>query len=579
MAESPEKEGAAAECVQAAALYAVVFVCGTVLMAAEIAGSRVLAPYFGSAIFVWGSLIGVVMLALACGYYVGGRVADKKPSFPLLCGIVAGAGLWLVVMPAFSNAVCGGIEEAFEGPRVGPLLASMVLYLVPGVLLAMVSPFAVRLSARELTHIGNVAGRLYALSTIGSIVGTLAAAFVLIPHMGTRKLVFSLGVVLLVTASAGMAVVWREAKRGLKAAAGIVVAGGLIGPLVALGLDEPGATLSRPWEIHRGMEHRLVEWSDSAYHLILVTEQPEYKEPGTGKTRARRVLRFNDRVQSAIYIDGAEGDAKAGTERLRSFESAVCYTDLLHLGLIFCPEAKKALVVGCGGGIAPTELARHYGMDVDVAEVDPEVERVARKYFHVDEGVKFHIGDGRRTLKRLEGGYDFIVLDAYSSGGHIPAHLTTREFLELCRSKLSPRGVVVSNVISALEGKGCAFYQSEYRTMYEAGFANVYTFPRYPTPEEARRKGIAVEDRWRDVAINIIVVATQEAKRLSKPAIMRNARELTEREKHPVRLRDFVHYASKYWEESATREQMLARMEEGILLTDDYCPVDAMFQD
>ncbi|MHC4502419.1 MAG: spermidine synthase, partial [Planctomycetota bacterium] len=443
MAESPEKEGATAERVEAAALYAVVFVCGTVLMAAEIAGSRVLAPHFGSAIFVWGSLIGVVMAALAIGYYVGGRVADKKPSFPLLCGIVAGAGLWLLVMPAFSNAVCGGIEIAFDGPRAGPLLASVVLYIVPGVLLAMVSPFAVRLSARELTHIGNVAGRLYALSTIGSIVGTIGTAFVLIPYMGTRKLVFSLGVALLLTAAVGMAVVWREARKGLKTAAGILLAAGLIGPVVALGLDEPGARLSRPWEVRWGIEHKLIDWSDSAYHLILVIVQPEYKEPETGKTRARRVLRFNDRIQSAIYIDTAEGDAKAGTERLKSFESAVGYTDLLHLGLIFCPEARKALVVGCGGGIAPTELARDYGMDVDIAEVDPEVERIARKYFHVGmdarERVKFHIGDGRRTLKRLEGGYDLIVLDAYSSGGHIPAHLTTREFLELCLSKLSPR--------------------------------------------------------------------------------------------------------------------------------------------
>jgi len=299
-----------------------------------------------------------------------------------------------------------------------------------------------------------------------------------------------------VTAAAGMVVVWREAKKGLKAAAGILLAAGLIGPVVALGLDEPGARLSRPWEVRWGVEHKLIDWSDSAYHLILVTEQPEHKEPETGKTRARRVLRFNDRIQSAIYIDTAEGDAKAGTERLKSFESAVGYTDLLHLGLVFCPEARKALVVGCGGGIAPTELVRDYDMDVDIAEVDPEVERIARKYFHVDERAKFHIGDGRRTLKRLEGGYDLIVLDAYSSGGHIPAHLTTREFLDLCRSKLSPRGVLVSNVISALEGKNCEFYQSEYKTMYEAGFANVYTFPRYPSPEEVRTSP-STSSSWR----------------------------------------------------------------------------------
>ncbi|MHC4247544.1 MAG: fused MFS/spermidine synthase [Planctomycetota bacterium] len=168
------------ERIEAVALYAVVFICGAVLMSAEIVGSRVLAPYFGSAIFVWGSLIGVVMLALAVGYYVGGRLADRYPAFPVLCGIVAAAGLFLLIMPAFSNAVCGAIEVTFTGPRSGPLLASVVLYLVPGVLLAMVSPFAVRLSARDLSSLGNVTGRLYALSTGGSIVGTLGTAFVLL---------------------------------------------------------------------------------------------------------------------------------------------------------------------------------------------------------------------------------------------------------------------------------------------------------------------------------------------------------------------------------------------------------------
>lgn len=575
----------AGERVEAAALYIVVFVCGTVLMAAEIAGSRVLAPYFGSAIFVWGSLIGIVMVALAFGYYVGGRVADVKPSFPLLCGIVAAAGLWLMVMPAFSNAACGAIEDAFKGPRAGPLLASICLFLVPGVLLGMVSPFAVRLSAREVSHIGNVAGRLYALSTVGSIVGTIGTAFVLIPEMGTRKLIFSLGVALLLTAAAGLAVVWREARKGLKSAAGIVIVGGLFGPLVARGLDKPGARLSRAWEVREGMEHELIEWSDSAYHQILVTRQAEYKDPETGRTRSRRVLRFNDRTQSAIYVDTVETDKETGRERLGVYESAVGYTDLLHLGLVFCPDAKKALFVGGGAGIAPTEFVRDYDIEVEVAEIDREVRDVARKYFFVDDRVKFLIGDGRRTLSRLEGGYDLIVLDAYSSGGHIPAHLTTKEFLKLCGSKLSPGGVVVSNVISALEGKRCEFFQSEYRTMYEAGFANVYTFPRFPTPEEARRRGRAVEDYWKDIAINIIIVATEyavpteDAKRLTKDEIRRKARELTEREEHPVKIRSFVHYASKYWELSASRDETLGRMTKGILLTDDYCPVDTMFCD
>ena len=576
------------ERIEAIALYAVVFICGTVLMSAEIVGSRVLAPYFGSAVFVWGSLIGVVMLALAVGYYVGGRVADRYPAFPVLCGIVAAAGLFLLVMPAFSNAVCGAIEENFTDPRSGPLLASVVLYLVPGVLLAMVSPFAVRLSARDLSSLGNVTGRLYALSTAGSIVGTLGTAFVLVPYVGVRRLIFALGVTLLLAAAAGLAVVWREKLKGPKYAAGLVLLGGLGGLATAPG-DHPGARLSETWE--KDTPHVLREWTDSSYHLIMVTEQPDFKDPARPlsanddeedeeESRPRRVLRFNDRIQSAIYIDDRTGDVEEGNEVLGRYESAVGYTELFKLGLIFCPDAKKALVVGAGGAIAPTEFVRDYGMDVEVAEIDPEVERISRKWFHVDDRVKFHIGDGRRILKRLERGYDLIILDAYSSGGHIPAHLTTKEFLELCKSKLSDGGVLVSNVISALEGDRSDFYQSEYVTMHEAGFANLYTFPRIPPENEMRRRrSRAAEDYWRGYAINIIIIASPDEKRLSFGDIRDRSRDLAEREVHPLRMRHREHYVSKYWEKRQSYEEMRQRMDRAILLTDDYCPVDTMFRE
>ncbi|MHC4247543.1 MAG: spermidine synthase [Planctomycetota bacterium] len=297
------------------------------------------------------------------------------------------------------------------------------------------------------------------------------------------------------------------------------------------------------------------------------------------RTRTRRVLRFNDRIQSAIYIDDRTGDVDKGNEVLGSYESAVGYTELLKLGLVFCPDAEKALVVGAGGAIAPTELARDYGMQVEVAEIDPEVERISRKWFHVDGKVKFLIGDGRRILKRREPGYDLIVLDAYSSGGHIPAHLTSREFLELCRSKLSPRGVVVSNVISSLEGDRSDFYQSEYVTMHEAGFANLYTFPRIPPDNEMRRRNRAAEDYWRDDAINIIIIASQDDRRLSAGEIRDISRDLAERKERPLRMHHREHYVSKYWEKSRSFDEMRQGMDRAIVLTDDYCPVDSMFRE
>jgi predicted membrane-bound spermidine synthase len=191
---------------EAVLIYILVFVCGAVLMGVQFAGSRVLNPHFGSTVFVWGGLISVFMVALAAGYYLGGVVADRMPSFGLLSGIVAVAAFMLIVMPAFAVPLCGGIEKALEGPRAAPLVASTLLFFMPGMLLAMVVPFAVRLSISRLETVGNVTGTLYALSAAGNIAGVLLTAFVLIPVMGTLSLVFALGTALLVTAMPGLAV-------------------------------------------------------------------------------------------------------------------------------------------------------------------------------------------------------------------------------------------------------------------------------------------------------------------------------------------------------------------------------------
>jgi len=570
---SKDNEAGVAQRLEAAALYTVVFICGAVLMSVEMVGARVLNPFFGSAIFVWGSLIGVVMVALAAGYYIGGTLADKKPSFAFLLAIIAGSGFFLLVLPSFAVGLCAEIDRLFPGPRGGPLVASILLFLVPGVLMAMVSPFAVKLSARDLMSLGNVAGKLYALSTTGSIVGTLLTTFMLIPLIGTMQLIFVLGLTLVGLSAIGFAIIWRIKKITPIIAIALVLASGVT--TLAAYPDGPGAEITQWYDRER--PHELIFWADSAYHLILVTEQELYREIDTGKVRPRRVLRFNDRTQSAIYIDETVYDRE--TDTLKKFESAVGYTDLLHLGLIFRPDARRALFVGGGGGIGPTQFIRDYGMEAEVIEIDPMVEHIARKYFHIDDRIVYHIGDGRREMKNLEGGYDVIVLDAYSSGGHIPAHLTTREFLELCRSKLAPGGVVVSNVISGLTTKTSEFYQSEYLTMMRAGFPNVYTFPRYPTPEEQRQRGTSIDDYWRGRSINIILVATQEEKRLSKPWILTKARSLMRRKEHPVVIKGFDEHADDLWESSRSSEDMLGEFEYAIELTDDYCPVDVMFHE
>lgn len=156
-----------------AILEVTVFVSGGVLLALEIIASRVLAPYFGNSIYVWGSLIGVFLTALSVGYAVGGRIADRFPSHGLFSGIVFLAGLLTVPIPILATPVLDAIARADLGPQLNPLVGSMALFVVPSIVMGMVSPFAVRLRAQAVATVGRTAGALYAISTVGSITGTL----------------------------------------------------------------------------------------------------------------------------------------------------------------------------------------------------------------------------------------------------------------------------------------------------------------------------------------------------------------------------------------------------------------------
>jgi predicted membrane-bound spermidine synthase len=159
-----------------------VFLCGAVVMALELTASRILAPYFGNSIFVWGSLIGVVLTGMSAGYYIGGRVADKRPDFGTFCLVVLTAGIFVLLIPLVTPVVFDLIISLNLGERISPLIASVAILAMPSFLLGMVSPYAIRLAAKTLSDLGNLAGKLYSLSTAGSIFGTFVTAFILIPE-------------------------------------------------------------------------------------------------------------------------------------------------------------------------------------------------------------------------------------------------------------------------------------------------------------------------------------------------------------------------------------------------------------
>lgn len=186
-------------------VYSVAFLSGGVLLGLEIIASRILAPYFGNSVYVWGSLISVFLLALSIGYWLGGGLADRRPSLVVLAKILACAAVCILILPLVYLPVGRYVADLGLEFRFSVLLISMLFFLVPSVLLGMVSPFVIKLSATALDEIGRTAGRVYAVSTLGSISGAIAVSFFFIQWLGTRAIVVVLGLILLILAVICMA--------------------------------------------------------------------------------------------------------------------------------------------------------------------------------------------------------------------------------------------------------------------------------------------------------------------------------------------------------------------------------------
>ncbi len=275
--------------------------------------------------------------------------------------------------------------------------------------------------------------------------------------------------------------------------------------------------------------HVLFE-ADSVYHHVVVTEDA-----------VARYLRFDRSIQSGMYLRDP-------------FDSPFLYPAYAHLGLIFRPRARNVLIVGLGGGSIPKRFWRDFPeMTVHVAELDPMVVDVAKRFFMVpaDPRLRIVVQDGRLFLRRTAQRYDLIILDAYFAES-LPFHLTTKEFLELVRARLAPGGVVASNIIGALQGPRSALFRAMYKTFAEV-FPGLYPFPAALKPYDDV-----------ETVRNIILVATAE-RGLSREEILRRARALAPR----VTYYQFMHYAADYYE-------LPISVDDVPVLTDDYAPVDTL---
>src|SRR5215218_5866130 len=362
-------------------LGALVFVGGLTSIGTELAMSRLLAPYFGSSTFIWANLIGLTLTYLAIGYYVGGRVADRYPRPSVLYVITAIAAFAGGLIPFVARPILETSLRAFDRVAVGAFYGSLVgvilLLAIPVTLLGFVTPYAIRLRLADVDRAGNTAGRIYALSTVGSIAGSFLPVIVLIPAIGTARTFLTLSLALLALSVAGL--IEAQSIKG----AGL--AGLLAAALVVVGVAEADAQIKPPY---RG---ELIEEAESEYNYI-------------------QVLKEGDRYLLALNEGHAIHSIYNPNELLTGGP-----WDYFMVGPLFNAQAdnrsvEKALLIGLAGGTAARQLAEAYdGVQIDGVEIDPEVARLGKKYFALERpDVNVIIDDGRYFLRRTDSTYDLI---------------------------------------------------------------------------------------------------------------------------------------------------------------------------
>lgn len=419
----------------------IVFLCGGVVMILELVGSRILAPYLGTSIVVWTSLIGIILASLSIGYWYGGRLADRMPTDRAFAMIILVSAALVGAIPVLKGPVLDFLQRTVESFSVNAILATIILFAPPSVALGMVSPYAVRLRMRNLNTSGATVGRLYAISTIGSIAGTFLAGFYLIAYFGSTKILLVLAGVLLLTS--GLAY-----SRGLMVArAALTLA--LIGLFVFVSGQEYVLA-------NQGIHHIDTRYSHVTIHSSV--------DDGN---RPTLVMVTNPReTQSAMYKDSPT-------------DLVLRYTRFYRMVHHFRPDVQHALMIGGAGYSYPKNyLASFPQARLDVVEIDPDFTRLAREYFRLGNDPRLTIfhEDGRTYLNRTTAQYDVIFGDAFSSLYSVPYQLTTVETVRRMHAILNDNGVVLMNIISSIEGETGEFLRAEYAT-FRAVFPQVFLFP------------------------------------------------------------------------------------------------------
>lgn len=412
----------------------IVFVTGAVLMIFELTASRILAPYLGSTYVVWTGLIGIILSSLSLGYWLGGIYADKYPDIKGISLLLLGASFSILFTALFNRQILDLSIPLFKDLRVQTIFANFVLFSIPSFFLGAISPYAIKIKLKKISNTGSVSGKLYAIETLGSILGTFGGGFFLIPTFGSIKilLLLSLSLVLLSLFS------------GIKFFSRVFFYPSIL--LIAL--------LFVPIFQKTG----IIADIDTLYSRILV-----YDTIWGNTGKIARILSVGGKgISSAVFLP----DMKP----INEYEK-------FDLFKYFTPQTKKVAIIGGGALSYPRHFIQAFpGNDIDVVEIDPSLVSIATRYFGFNKDPRIRIShqDGRTFLNNGEGNYNVIILDVFSFK-NMPFQLTTKEALQKAYTKLTKKGVVIENLISSFEGPNSKFFRSEYWT-FKSTFPSVLAF-------------------------------------------------------------------------------------------------------
>jgi spermidine synthase len=424
----------------------VVFLTGACVLVIEVLAVRVLSPYYGNTIFTVSSVITVILLALSVGYYAGGVAADRHPSRERFFALILGSGVVLLLLQLLGTLTLPAVSSALS-IEAGPLVSAAMMFLLPAVLLGMLSPYAIKLQSLSVPEqgVGSVAGTIFFWSTLGSITGSLLAGFVLIPRVGVDRVLIAVGVLLVALGLLPLLVLGVRRRRVLASGAGAL--------MLALAAAQFS---SRPVVDAETVVYR----SDGLYQQITVYE-------GSYLGRPARFLLLDRSESGAMYLDSTDPS-----------DLVYDYTKYYSLYKVFTPRVQNALVLGGGAYSIPKALLHDLpDAVIDVAEIEPSFLDLAKRYFGAAESPRLrnYVEDGRRFLQDSDTQYDLIFGDVYYSYFSVPPQFTTREFFALARSRLRREGVFIANMIGDLSRREPSLIMAEIRT-FQTVFPNSYFF-------------------------------------------------------------------------------------------------------